>query len=118
MRRLVSAGADVNLPNRYGETPFYCACYGGHLAVVETLLAVKGCRYRESGEENLRPINLASTRGHTAIVRAIRRFERWRVQRLLWLGHLKGRQDRSPLALLSQETLLRIIKYAQPPSRF
>lgn len=62
---LIAKGANFNKHNNYGETPFYIVCYNGHVPVVKLLLAQRGCRYKESGEENLRPMTIAKTRGHS-----------------------------------------------------
>lgn len=115
VRTLIGAGADVNTPNSYDETPFYIACYGGHTAVVAQLLQVPRCRYRESGETNLRPVALAGVRGHAEIVKLIARHEHWQLLRLLWLGHMRGRADGSPFALLSRDLVARIARYLTAP---
>lgn len=115
VRVLIAAGADVNTPNSYEETPFYIACYGGHTAVVAQLLQVPRCRFRESGETNLRPAALAGVRGHGEIVRLIARHELWLLHRLLWLAHLRGRADGSPFATLSRDLVARIARYVVVP---
>jgi hypothetical protein len=115
VRALLASGADVNLPNSYEETPFYIACYGGHTGVVEQLLGIPRCRYRESGENNLRPVALAGVRGHVGIVRLISRHDLWRIHRMLWLGHLRGRADDCPLAFLSRDLIMRIARYVTVP---
>lgn len=65
------------------------ACYNGHLGVVELLLKVKGCRYRECGPAAQKPADVARIRGHAAIRKVIRGQERWYYQRVIWIGHEK-----------------------------
>ena len=41
IRRLINAGADVNLRNKFGVTPLFVASQNGHAEVVKLLLAGK-----------------------------------------------------------------------------
>ena len=46
-RMLLEAGADVETPDNYGQTPFFMACWKGHAEVASLLLeygANKDCR--------------------------------------------------------------------------
>lgn len=129
---LIERGANVNTPNVYGETPFYAAAYAGHSTIIEFLLTVRGIRYREryvnitpysrthkgscatlSGDENMRPINLARNRRHTEVVRAILRHDRWRAQRVLWLAQKKN--PSSPFSSLNDSIIRNIVRFVQPP---
>ena len=46
-RQLLEAGADVETPDNYGQSPFFMACWKGHANVAALLLeydANKDCR--------------------------------------------------------------------------
>ena len=46
-RQLLEAGADVEIPDNYGQSPFFMACWKGHADVAALLLeydANKDCR--------------------------------------------------------------------------
>ncbi len=68
-RLLLEAGADVETPDNYGQSPFFMACWKGHAVVAALLLeydANKDCRTK-TGITPLFQVRTTSLFFHTAI---------------------------------------------------
>ena len=85
----------------------------GTLATPNPLASVKVSRTTFSGDENMRPINLARNRRHTEVVRAILRHDRWRAQRVLWLAQKKN--PSSPFSSLNDSIIRNNVRNVKPP---
>ena len=70
VKLLLDAGADVDKPNKVGDTPLYWASCKGFAEVVQLLLAAGADtgRYRR---ESVSPLCIASERGHVEVVRLL-----------------------------------------------
>jgi uncharacterized protein len=71
IRRLLDAGADVNLRNKYDATPLYMASEYGHAEVVKLLLAANADVNIAERIMGTTPLNIASAKGHTEVVKLL-----------------------------------------------
>ena len=69
--RLIEAGADVNLRNRFGTTPLFMASQNGHTGVVKLLLANKADVNAALKTDGRTPLFMASQNGHTWVVKLL-----------------------------------------------
>lgn len=67
---LVSRGANVNVRDKWGWTALSMAAYGGHESISKLLLAC-GAEIEIEDVDGDSPLDLATNRGHTAVVIAI-----------------------------------------------
>ena len=68
--RLLSAGADVNARDRYGQTALMVAAKTGHAKVVERLIAA-GADLNHTAKYRLSALLIAVINGHEPIARAL-----------------------------------------------
>ena len=64
---LVERGVDVNIEDKYGNTPLYMACIYNHLPVVEYLTAQPNCNINSNNERH--PLIAAADKKHLEIVK-------------------------------------------------
>jgi ankyrin repeat protein len=75
VRRMVSAGADVNKPNQYGMRPLHVAALSGHVETVKTLVELGAeLGVRTAGGET--PLQLSVRLGHHQLAEVLRELER------------------------------------------
>jgi ankyrin repeat protein len=72
VRELITAGADVNARNRYGQTALMLAAHHGHLQVAEALVEA-GADLNVTAKYSLTALMLAIVAGHVAVARFITR---------------------------------------------
>jgi ankyrin repeat protein len=70
-RRLIKAGADVNVINKYGVTPLFMAAQNGHLEIVILLLKAGADVNIANKESGISPLWIASQQGHSEIIRML-----------------------------------------------
>jgi ankyrin repeat protein len=70
LRRLLTAGADINARDRYGQTALMIAALGGVSSVVR-LLVENGAALNHTAKYGLSALMLAVIGGHVDIVRAL-----------------------------------------------
>ena len=70
VRRMVSAGADVNKPNQYGMRPLHVAALGGHVETVKTLVEL-GADKNAPVAQGLTPLHLAAGKEHVETVKVL-----------------------------------------------
>ena len=67
VQSLVERGVDVNIEDKYGNTPLYMACIYNHLPVVEYLTAQPNCNINSNNERH--PLIAAADKEHLQIVK-------------------------------------------------
>ena len=67
VQSLVKRGVDVNVEDKYGNTPLYMACIYNHLPVVEYLTAQPNCNINSNNERH--PLIAATDKEHLEIVK-------------------------------------------------
>ena len=67
VQSLVERGVDVNVEDKYGNTPLYMACIHNHLPVVEYLTAQPNCNINSNNERH--PLIAATDKEHLEIVK-------------------------------------------------
>ena len=92
-------GVDVNRGHSISAyaTPLYAACFGGHLAVVERLLAHPATVVNQVNKYNRTPLYIASSSGNLAVVKVLLekgadksikdKWDRWPLSRAEANGH-------------------------------
>ena len=70
VRKVINAGADVNVCNKHGVTPLYRASYGGHAALVKLLLEANA-NVNAAKTTGATPLYVASQNGHTETVKLL-----------------------------------------------
>ena len=70
-RRLIKAGADVNVINKYGVTPMFIASQNGYLEIVDLLLEAGADVNTAHKESGLTPLWIAAQQGHSEIIRRL-----------------------------------------------
>ena len=74
IRKLIEAGANVNVINKYGATPLYVASSAGHTEVVKLLLEA-GADVNKGMTDIFTPLFIASSNGHTGIVKLLKKYD-------------------------------------------
>lgn len=122
VRHLISIGADINKPNIYFETPLYMACYQGHVEVVRAMVRARGLLVSAANEEGIQALDIArryatSSPQHKVIVQIIERAAVWSRIRLIYIGHLKNKENPNcPFRLLSVFAIRTICEYVAKSS--
>ena len=117
VKHLISIGADVNKPNIYSETPLYVACYQGHVEVVRAMVRARGLAVSHANEEGIQAVDIArryatSSPQHKVIVQILERAAVWSRIRLVYLAHLKNKENQNcHLRLLSVFAVRTICDY-------
>ena len=70
VKRLIQAGADVDIQDNYGETPLFIASNKGYLEIVQILIQA-GADVDKQDEFVFTPLMIASKKGHTEIVKLL-----------------------------------------------
>ena len=70
VRRQLKAGAAVNAKDRYGQTALMLAAMGGHLEMVELLIA-EGAELNLTAKYTLSALMLAVINGHTEVAKRL-----------------------------------------------
>lgn len=68
---LISAGADINAADQYGETPLYWAASKGHSECVKLLLAAPCIDVNKSTENGYTPLYWAASKGHSECMKLL-----------------------------------------------
>ncbi|MCP4371747.1 MAG: ankyrin repeat domain-containing protein [Deltaproteobacteria bacterium] len=71
IRKLIDAGADVNVINKDKATPLYIASQEGHTEIVKMLLEAKADVNKGSMDSDLTPLLMATNGGHTEVVQLL-----------------------------------------------
>lgn len=71
VKRLLAAGANVELADTEELSPLYLASYGGHVEVVRLLLAAGANTDTRNGKGEWSPLHTAAEKGHTDVVREL-----------------------------------------------
>ncbi len=71
IRRLIKAGADVNVRNKFGVTPLIMALQNGHAVVVKLLLAAEADVNAALKTNGVTPLFMASLQGHSKVVKLL-----------------------------------------------
>jgi ankyrin repeat protein len=70
VRLLIEKGADLNTPNKNGETPLYAVADNGHTDIVK-LLVEKGADLNTPNKYGCTPLYAVALNGHTDIVKLL-----------------------------------------------
>ncbi len=68
---LITAGADVNKVNQYGNSPLILAAFNGHTECVKLLLTAPGIDVNKVNQYGDSPLCLAAFKGHTECVKLL-----------------------------------------------
>ena len=69
---LITAGANVNLANKFGNTPLFFAVGNGHTEIVKLLIAKGADVNKADNKYGITPLYRASSKGHTEIVELLK----------------------------------------------
>jgi len=70
VKALIAGGADLDLADKYGNTPLIIACHEGHTDVVKALIA-GGADLDLAKNPEITPLQYACKNGHTDVVKAL-----------------------------------------------
>ncbi|KAJ6023917.1 Mg2+ transporter protein CorA-like/Zinc transport protein ZntB [Penicillium herquei] len=97
----------IETENEYGDTAFLSAADGGHLEIVQYLVA-KGAEVRKTNHENLNALCLAARRGVIEVVRFLVDHTAFGTESI---SQAMGQDERTPLMLAAQNGMVDVTRY-------
>lgn len=71
VKRLLSRGVDVNIPDDSGYTAFMYCCGQGHLRIAELMITVGGANADDSLDSKTSPLIMATSKSHACVIKLL-----------------------------------------------